>query len=132
MNFNQIKDWLENAIDETMGKPFRKGMEQFGHFAIWPGGIGGIPGAGVILLIDMIPGTNLPIWAYITAALITSTVNTLYREYKQNIGDTPDERTLVVLPVGPGLPVNWDMVLDICVSIPGGLIAGIGFFFIPT
>ena len=128
--WDKIKDWFEDTLDSLIGKSGRKFLEQVGHFAIWPGGIGGVPGAAAVLGLNYIPGVEIPIWGFIIGGLITSTAATLWREYNQNIGDEPDDRTLTVLPIGPGLPVNWDMIIDICVSIPGGLIAGIGFSFI--
>ena len=126
-----IKDWFEDALDNTIGKPARKALEQVGHFAIWPGGVGGIPGAAIALGIDAIPGLEVPIGAYIVAGIVTAMALATWREYNQNIGDEPDESTFHQLKVGDKiLPINQDMVVDWVISSAGGLLAGVGFFFI--
>ncbi len=129
--WDKIKDWFEEGIDNTLGKPFRKGLEQFGHFTIYPGGVGGVPGAAIVMGLDAIPGVTASIWWHILGGVITAAALAAWREYKQNIGDEPDDSTIYFVDIGGRvLPVNWDMVVDWCVSAAGGMLAGIGFFFI--
>ncbi len=127
-----IKDWFEDLIDNSpIGKKGRKILEQVGHFAIWPGGVGGVPGAALVMGLDFIPGLTIPIWAHIIGGILTAGALAAWREYKQNIGDEPDESTIELVEIkGRILPVNWDMIIDWIVSTAGGSIAGVGFFFI--
>ncbi len=126
-----IKDTVEDFLDNTIGKQGRKALEQVGHFAIWPGGVGGVPGAAMVLGIDAIPGLTIPIGGYIAGGIVTAAVLATWREYKQNIGDPCDNSTIHWIKIkGQILPINADMVVDWIISSAGGILAGVGFFFI--
>ncbi len=126
-----IKDWFEDGLDSLIGKQGRKIVEQVGHFAIWPGGVGGVPGAALVMGLDFIPGLTMPIWVHVIGGVLTAGALAAWREYNQNIGDPIDESTIEVIHFGDRkLPINKDMIIDWIVSTAGGSIAGVGFFFI--
>ncbi len=95
-------DSFENAIDNTLGKPFRKAMEQVFH-ALIAAIVAGITTWGLLEL-------GLPVEAAAAIGAIVGLLLGLVREYFQNVGDEPDEDTLFTIG---DVPINKDMLWDI-------------------
>jgi len=132
-----LKDWFEDLLDNNLpgGKKTRKVLEQIvGHFML-VGGLSGAVGALLVFGVEKIDdNTNdlitIPGSVYLVASLITSFAGGTIREYLQNIGDEPNEKTLFTIPIGDGLPVNADLMIDWVVTGFGGLIPGVIFMVI--
>ena len=120
------KDKIEDFLDRTIGKRGRKLLEQVAHFLLI-GAPWGCIGAGALWLIDRSAGIDAPIGGYVAAGLLTSIFWATWREVAQNIGDPSDDTTL--FRVGR-LPVNRDLIVDWIVTASGGLVPGIGFYFL--
>lgn len=121
-----LKNKIEDFLDRTIGRRGRKALEQVAHFLLI-GAPWGCIGAGVVWWIDSSNDTQSPIGVYITAGLLTAIIRATWREVAQNIGDEPDESTR--LTIGR-LPINRDMIIDWVITASGGIVPGVGFYFI--
>ena len=112
-----LKRDFENAFDDLCKpcKMIRKiVIEQFlGH--------AGIFGALGFLAANWLP---LPSVLQATVAVLVAVLLGVAREIYQNWGDPRERNTLFVLPLGPGVPVNFDMMLDVFFYSVGGGVAG--------
>ena len=109
-----MKDLVEDFLDGLIGKPGRKLLEQVAHALM-----AGVP---AFLAVNWLPdGLAWQIPTALVVALLTGGV----REYFQNVGDAPDEGTLIVIA---RVPVNRDLLVDTGAYGSGGLCAGfLGF-----
>ena len=120
-----MKDAIEGWLDDKIGKTGRKTLEQAGHFLMagspaflavnWlPDGLAWQIPAAILIALLGIPAP-LPIWLNWGAS----------REYFQNVGDAPDDGTLIVIA---RVPVNRDLLVDTGAYGSGGVAAGfLGF-----
>lgn len=110
-----FKDKAEDFIDGLIGKPARKVLEQVGHALM-----AGVP---AFLAVHWLP-IDGP-WK-LGLAVLVAVVGLPYawgaaREYTQNVGDPPDEKTL--FSIGR-VPINPNMLLDMLAYAIGGGFAG--------
>jgi len=111
-----LKDKLEDWLDNTIGRPARKGIEQVGHVLM-----AGVPS---FLIMNWIPiGDQFQaLGAFLLAIVGIPYLWGIAREVTQNWGDEPDEETMFSLGK---LPINSDMLMDIAAYSVGGALAGV-------
>ena len=107
---------MEDFIDGLIGKPARKALEQVGH-ALMAGIPAGAAAYGLAAL-------GLPFAAAFGIGVAISIIGVPYawgffREFTQNWGDEPDERTFLQISK---LPINMNMVLDKVFYAVGGVL----------
>ncbi len=107
-------DSFENAIDNTLGKPFRKVMEQVFQ-ALIAAVVAGITTWGLLEL-------GLPVEAAAAIGALVGLLLGLVREYFQNVGDEPDEDTLFTIG---DVPINKDMLWDIAFYAIGAVLGSL-------